>query len=225
MPFGDLTTLDDVRSWLTASANATPPPASDNDMLARLITDSSDFIKQWISRPLISQDWIETRDGYGTPIGKIETRFQFAVYPVTAVLSLKVLNRVIPPISADQVGIGAGYLFSPTQLTIRGYHVPRLAQCVEMQYTAGVTKPPPAMVQACIEFVGFKYRERQHIGISMQTIGGAQTQYHWGLFKKTDIGSDVESALIQIKAVAPVGTTNLRMAPTASDPTMVGAAI
>ncbi len=225
MSFGDLATLDEVRNWLTAAANATPPPESDNDMLTRLITAASNFITQWINRPLAQQDWLETRDGQGTPIGKIETRFQFAALPVSAVLSVKVLNRDIPPIPATQVGIGIGYVFSPTQLTIRGHHVPRLAQCVEMQYTAGYANPPEALTQACIEFVGFKYRERQHIGLSMQTIGGAQTQYHWGLFKKTEIGSDVEATLSQYRAPAQVSTTGLRTPPTATDPTIVVAVV
>jgi hypothetical protein len=221
MSFGDLATLEEVRQWLTASANATPPPDSDNEMLTRLISDTTDFINQWIGRPLNLQDWIETRDGWGTPIGKIETRFSLAAFPVVQGLSVKILGQVIPKIPDNQVGLSSGYIFSETQLIIRGYHVPRLAQCVEIQYTAGYSDPPGALTQACIEFVGFKYRERQHIGLSMQTIGGAQTQYHWGLFKRLDIGSDVEASLTQYKSVAPIGRTGLRTAPTASDPAIM----
>jgi hypothetical protein len=181
--FGDLTTIDDVRSWLTAAANVTPPPISDNDMIERLITSASDFIKQWLGRPLAAQDWIETRDGQGTPTGKIETRVQFAAYPVTAVLSVKILNQTIPAIPPDKIGVNAGYLFSPTQLIIRGYHVPRLAQCIEVQYTAGFPVPPQALAQACIEFVAFKYRERQHWISCKRDLGGAN-QYHWGCSRK-----------------------------------------
>jgi hypothetical protein len=219
--FGELATLDEVRQWLTASANATPPPASDNEMLARLISATTDFINQWIGRPLNLQDWIEIRDGWGTPIGHIETRFSLAAIPVVQGISVKILGQVIPAIPETQINLAAGHLFSETQLIIRGYHVPRLARCVEIQYTAGYPNPPEALTQACIEFVGFKYRERQHIGLSMQTIGGAQTQYHWGLFRRTEIGSDIEAALTQYKAVAPIGRTTLRTAPTASDPVVV----
>jgi hypothetical protein len=221
MAFGDLATLDEVRQWLTASANATPPPPSDNEMLTRLISAATDFINQWIGRPLNLQDWIETRDGWGTPLGKIETPISLAAFPVVQGISVKILGQVIPAIPEDQVGLAAGYLFSETQLIIRGYHVPRLKRCIEIQYTAGYENKPEALTQACIEFVGFKYRERQHIGLSMQTIGGAQTQYHWGLFKRTEIGSDVEASLAQFKSVAQVGRTGLRTAPTASDPVIV----
>ncbi len=209
MVYQDLTTLDDVKAWLIAASNAAPPPDTDNDLLSRLITAASEFIQRWICRPLINQNWIETRDGQGTPTGKIETTFPFAAFPVTDVQSIKILGRDIPAIPDNQVGLSAGYLWSPVDLTIRGFYVPRLKQCLRIEYTAGFEAPPPGIAQACIELVAWKYREKQHINISMQTIAGAQTQFHWGLFSQKDIGSDIEAVLMPYRSVAPIGTTRL----------------
>src|SRR5207237_976011 len=63
MPYGDLTTLADVKAWLQTGQN--PFPATDDALLQRLIAAASEFIQNWLGRPIASGDWLETRDGTG----------------------------------------------------------------------------------------------------------------------------------------------------------------
>src|SRR6185437_9998173 len=111
MAFGDLTTLSDVKLWLQTGQNAFP--ATDDALLARLITAASQFIQSWLNRQVASGDWLEVRDGTGGQ------RLTFANAPVGAVLSLSVDGVAIPP-APEGGGFDAGYVFSPTELALRG---------------------------------------------------------------------------------------------------------
>src|SRR5579862_3174068 len=112
MAFGDLTTLDDVKAWLTTGQN--PFPDTDDALLTRLITAASQFIQTWLKRQIASSDWQEVRDGSGGQ------RLVFANFPVTAVLGLAIDGIVISPAPTDG-SCDAGYVFSPTELALRGY--------------------------------------------------------------------------------------------------------
>jgi hypothetical protein len=170
--FGDLTTLADVKAWLQTGQNAFP--ATDDALLTRLITAASQFIQTWLNRQIAVRDWIEVRDGLGSSLGAREVRFQFAVFPASAVSLVVVDGLTIPSIAAPSsapfgMGVGGtlaqtGYLFTPTQLVIRGYAVPRKAACVILHYTAGYPVTPPDLAQACVELVALRYRERSRSG-------------------------------------------------------------
>ena len=88
MAFGDLTTLADVKAWLQTGQAAFP--SSDDALLTRLITASSQYIQSWLNRQIASADYLETRDGTGGH------RLQFACFPVTAVLYLTIDGQVVP---------------------------------------------------------------------------------------------------------------------------------
>src|SRR5258708_40278345 len=107
MTFADLTTLADVKAWLqTGDAFTT----RDDALLPRVIPAGSQYIQSWLNRDLALQDWTEVRDGTGG------YRLQFAVIPVSAVLSLVVDGVVTPPAPPlSQQGWTAGYAFSATQ--------------------------------------------------------------------------------------------------------------
>jgi Phage gp6-like head-tail connector protein len=229
MAFGDLTTLCDVKSWLQVGAN--PFPDTDDPLLTRLITAASQFIQTWLNRPLPSADWQEVRDGLTGPLGPGESRFVFGVQPCSAVLLVAIDGLMIPPIPAvapapaGQAVVGAypaaaGYLFSPTQLVIRGFPVPRRAQCVLMQYTAGFASLPPDVAQACIELVCSKYRQRTRIDELSKHLGDGSTV----TFSQKDMSDPVKTLLSQYRLVAPVFGAAPQMAPTATDTaTLVGA--
>ena len=93
MAYGDLTTLADVKAWLQTGQN--PFPATEDALLQRLIAGASEFIQNWLGRPIASGDWLETRDGTGGQL------LAFANIPVTAVLSLTIDGLAIPPAPAD----------------------------------------------------------------------------------------------------------------------------
>ena len=204
--FGDLTTLADVKAWLQTGQSAFP--ATDDALLTRLITAASQFIQTWLNRQIASQDWIEVRDGLGNTLAPRETRYQLAAFPVTAVSSVVVDGLTVPaiPVALSTafgglvVGTQAGYLFTPTQLVIRGYAVPRKAGCVTLQYTAGYAVTPPDLAQACIELVALRYRERSHIGEISRAIGSGQTVS----YSQKDMSNSIKTLIQQYRIVAPI---------------------
>jgi Phage gp6-like head-tail connector protein len=219
--FGDLATLADVKGWLQTGQSAFP--ATDDALLTRLITAASQFIQTWLNRQIASQDWIEIRDGLGSALGPYETRYQFAIFPVSAVGLVVVDGLTLPPIPASppaQSGMTivgtlaaqAGYLFTPTQLVIRGYAVPRKAGCVTLQYTAGYAVTPPDLAQACIELVALRYRERSRIGEVARAIGGGETVS----YSQKDMSDSIKALIQQYRVVAPI-TGFLMPAPTQTD--------
>jgi hypothetical protein len=212
MVFGDLTTLDDVTAWLQIGQN--PFPATDDALLTRLITAASQFIQTWIGRPIAAADWVEVRDGTGGQ------RLAFAVSPVSAVLSLTIDGLTIPPSPAND-GFAAGYVFTPTELAVRGYNLTRRAQNIVVTYTAGYATPPPELAQACIELVCQRYRERTRIGEVSKTLGGGETVS----FAQKDMSDDIKTILSQYRAVAPVSGFVRVLAGTATDPATLAAAL
>ena len=206
--FADLTTLADVKAWLQTGQSAFPP--TDDALLTRLITAASEFIQNWLNRRIASQDWVEIRDGLGGALGPGEARYQFAAVPVSAVSLVIVDGLVIPPIEAAQsaqpesvvspFATQAGYFFTPTQLVIRGYAVPRKAGCVTLRYTAGYLVIPPDLAQACIELVALRYRERSRIGEVARAIGGGETVS----YSQKDMSDSIKTLIQQYRVVVPI---------------------
>jgi len=225
--FGDLTTLANVKAWLQTGQNAFP--ATDDALLTRLITAASQYIQTWLNRQLTLQDWIEVRDGSGNSLGAGDVRYQFAAFPVTAVSFVVVDGLTIPPIpvsppappgvaAVSTFATQAGYLFTPTQLVIRGYAVPRKAGCMTLQYTAGYPVIPPDIAQACIELVALRYRERSRIGEIARAIGGSETVS----YSQKDMSDAIKTLIQQYRIVTPV-TGFLMPAATQTDTaTLVG---
>jgi hypothetical protein len=212
MAFGDLTTLADVKAWLRTGQTAFP--ATDDALLTRLITAASQFIQSWLNRQIAPGDWQEVRDGTGGQ------RLAFANFPVTAVLSLSVDGLAITPAPSDG-GYGAGYVFSPIELALRGYVFTRRAQNVIVTYTAGYAATPPDIAQACIELVCLRYLERTRIGEVSRALGGAETVS----YSQQDMSDDVKLLLSQFRAVAPASGFGRRLAATATDPALLAAAL
>jgi hypothetical protein len=216
MAFGDLCALSDVTAWLQTGQN--PFPATDDALLSRLITAASQFIQSWLQRQIAVSDWIEVRDGNGGQ------RLTFANFPVSAVWSLSIDGLNIPPAPASggiTGGFGAGYVFSPTELALRGYVFTRRAQNVSVTYTAGYANVPPDIAQACIELVAQRYRERTRIGEVSKALMSGETV----TFSQKDMSDDVKTLLAQYQTVAPVSGFARVLAPTATDPATMAAAL
>jgi hypothetical protein len=211
MAFGDLTTLVEVKAWLQIGQAAFPD--TDDTLLARLITAASQFIQKWLNRNIASADWYEVRDGTGGQ------RLTFGNFPVTAVLSLSVDGLAIPPASGDG-GFGAGYVFSPTELALRGYVFTRRPQNVEITYTAGYSVIPSDIAQACIDLVCLRYRERTRIGEVSRAISGSETVS----YSQRDMSEHVKLLLSQYRLVAPIPTFR-QIAPTATDTALMAAVL
>ena len=212
MPFGDLCQLADVTAWLQTGQN--PFPATDDALLSRLITAASRFIQSWLQRQIAVTDWIEIRDGNGGQ------RLSFANTPATNVIALSIDGLSIPPAPSDG-RLGAGYVFSPTELALRGYVFTRRAQNVVVTYTAGYAAVPPDIAQACIELVCQRYRERSRIGEVSKALMSGETV----AFSQKDMSDDIRTLLMQYQAVAPVSGFARILAPTATDPATLAAAL
>jgi Phage gp6-like head-tail connector protein len=212
MAYGDLTTLADVKARLQTGQN--PFPATDDALLARLISAASEFIQNWLGHQIAAADWLEVRDGTGGQL------LAFANIPVTAILSLSIDGLMIPSASTDG-GFGAGYTFTPTELALRGYVFTRRPQNVIVTYTAGYSATPPDIAQGCIELVCQRYRERTRIGEVSKSLGGGETV----TFSQKDISDAVKTLLSQYRAVAPASGFARRLAPTATDAALLGAAL
>jgi hypothetical protein len=212
MAFGDLCQLSDVTAWLQTGQN--PFPTTDDALLTRLITAASQFIQSWLLRRIAVSDWIELRDGNGGQ------RMAFANFPVSAVLALSIDGIVIPPAPGGG-GFGTGYVFSPTELALRGYVFSRRAQNVIVTYTAGYASVPPDIAQACIELVCQRYRERSRIGeVSKALMSGETVTY-----SQKDMSDDVKTLLQQYQVVAPVSGFARVLAPTATDTATMATAL
>jgi Phage gp6-like head-tail connector protein len=212
MAYGDLTSLADVKAWLQTGQSAFPP--TDDALLTRLITAASQYIQTWLNRRIAVADYLEVRDGNGGH------SLPFACFPVSAVLSLSIDGISIPPAPplAPTTGLTTGYVFSPTQLSVRGYRFTRRTQNVALTYTAGYPTTPPELAQACIELVALRYRERTRIGEVSKAIGGGETVS----YSQKDMSAPILTSLRQYRAVAPIAAFSVMTAPTATDPAIVG---
>lgn len=135
MPTGDLTSLANVKAWLS------PPLTSTNDdaLLTRLVSAASRFILGYLNRPsLLSLPYAETRDGVG---GRT---LMLRQWPVTSVTSLTVDGNAVP--AAGPAGAAAGWVLDgwdgwsagqPQALSVIGYAFARGRQNIAIAYTAG----------------------------------------------------------------------------------------
>jgi Phage gp6-like head-tail connector protein len=187
--FGDLTTLADVKSWLQTGQSGFP--ATDDALLTRLVTAASQYIQAYLNRQIALADYLEVRDGTGGQ------RLQFACFPVTAVLSLSIDDQAVPPATSVST---VGYIFSPTQLAVRGYMFKCGIQNVAIVYTAGYSTVPPEIAQACIELVALRYRERTRAGEVSKSLGGAETVS----YSQKDLSDGIKTLLQQYRAVSPI---------------------
>lgn len=148
MPAGDLTSLANVKQWLSISN-------VDTDVIfKRLITAVSSDLRSYINRySLISATLSETRDGTGTQSMVLKG------WPVTSIQSLFIGNVPVPPatpyvVNGVTVYGGAGYFLEPWDgnepgvpqcLKLRGYCYWQENQNVQVAYTSGYLSPTEAM--------------------------------------------------------------------------------
>lgn len=176
----DLTSLANAKSWLGVSGS------SDDALLTRLISASSDYIQTWLNRSIVQSAYTNTRNGNG---GK---RMMFRDYPVASISSLVIDQQSVPASIAG----GAGYVFNDTAIMLIGYSFTRGFQNVVITYTAGYLVIPTEIEQACIELVSLRYKDRDRIGMVSKAIGGETTSY-----SQKDMSDSIETTLANYKKV------------------------
>ena len=135
---GDLTTLANVKMWLSLATSTT------DALLSALITRESRFIQSWLNRNIASQSYTEVRDGIGMGSGRWVLPFED--YPVSAVASLTINGSAVAA-SADGGIVQPGYGFDARQMWIAQtgpaqgffsqYGFVRGRRNVKVSYTAG----------------------------------------------------------------------------------------
>jgi uncharacterized phiE125 gp8 family phage protein len=197
MAAGDLCTLAQVREWLSLAVGQT----GDNALLERLITACSAGIKDYVQRPLLSETYSESYNGTGT------SKLVLKNYPITAVSNLLIGNVAVTEASDPTA---YGFLFNGAVLYLSsagaatspnvGNIFPAGNQNVQVTYTAGYASTPDDIVQACVEFVAYKYQQRKHTGRKSDNIqaGGMGTTYQEGYMPP-----EVKAMLNKYKRVVP----------------------
>jgi len=162
----DLTTLADVKEWLSIPTST----ISDDALLQRLITAMSSSAESYMGRTIASATYTETLNGRGKSV------LAFGQAPVTAVTSVTVDGVAIP--SRASTG-SRGYAFDQQLLYLDGYAFTRGVLNVTLVYAAGFAAVPSDIAQAVIQLVGLRYKSREHIGeSSKQLAGGGVSWFH-----------------------------------------------
>lgn len=171
MATGDLATLDHVKSYAGVKNDG------DDELLGRLVTAASDFVKDWLGRPLLSALYTERFDGHGQDL------IVMPQWPITDVTSVMIHGQSVPAAASINA---TGYSFDATTIWLTGYRFAMGRRNVEISWTAGYAPAaiPPAISQAVVELVTLIYRDRDRIGLVSKGLAGETTSYFQGIMTR-----------------------------------------
>ena len=161
MATGDLISLADVKAYLGGDLQS-----NDDAVLSRLIAAASAFLLAAISRPILVQSFSETYDGKGN--GRLYLRQT----PVISVASLTIDG--MPVEQATSPG-QPGWRLNGNVILLFGHWFNRSLANVVVAYTAGYATTPADIVEAVAELVGLRYRGRDRLGKTSESMGGMAT--------------------------------------------------
>lgn len=156
----DLCLLADVKEYLGLTVGT-----ADN-MLQRMITAASTWIKSWSNRDYFQQTYAQTLDGNDS------TAIALDQYPITAVASLTIDGTVVLPANFTWDNSGQPFL-----ILTDGTLFNKGKSNIVVSYTAGFGNIgagtiPQDVQQACIELVAWRYTERSRIQQNSKSMGG-----------------------------------------------------
>lgn len=134
----DLTDNAEATAYLTDAGLAAPAD------LDKIITGVSAAMQSYASRNFVSQAYAVALDGHGGD------RVSLPNTPITVVASLSIDGVTIQPAAS---ALAFGFLFSETQVLLRGYRFCRGVQNVALAYTAGFATIPSDLRRAACEAV------------------------------------------------------------------------
>ena len=182
----DLCQLADVKAWL-----AIPPSSTDaDDLLQRLIAAASAGIRNYLNRDRLEDTYVETRTGTGTGMMVLYNQ------PVSLVFGVTILGRSIPP---STTAWGAGFRYDEQAVYLTGgVFVRKPPMAIEIKYVAGYDTEdlPVDIADACIKWVGLRFKERERIGHVSKSIQGETIAY-----TQKDMPDDVARVLGNYKRV------------------------
>ncbi len=126
MQTGDLTTLASVKAWLNTGSTAFP--ATNDVLLKRMVAAASRFVRSYLSRDLIAQDYTIVMDGLG------QSQLFTPQYPIIAVAALSI-NGVVQ--NARTTPTGAGFAYNQQAIIANGVPFCQGFQNISLSYSAG----------------------------------------------------------------------------------------
>lgn len=125
---GDLTTLSNVKGWLSGQTTI----SSDWDsLLQRLITSASTFVLNYLQRRIAIQTYDEWYDSGGLNFISLRQ------FPVRTVTSIQFGGNEVAQEATGNPPINGWLLSPPSRLEVRGHCFPRGRSVVRVQYSAG----------------------------------------------------------------------------------------
>jgi len=175
-----LAQLTDLKQYIGKS------DTTDDALLNRLLSGASDFFESQCGRTIATASFTEVRNGDGRQ--SIAPRH----YPVVGATSVAVDGNTYPQatgstdpgwVVADgliwlrpmQTPASYPYGYLPSTVPTAFFNEGRAN--VMLVYTAGYDPIPQDVQQAVIELAALKYRDRQHIGKSGESLAGASVTY------------------------------------------------
>lgn len=178
-------TLSDVKAWLGITGD------TDDALLTRLINAESARIDSYVDRVLSATNYDIVFSGNG------RSSIVFPQYPIISVSSVSVNGVSIPAYVAPN---GYGYAFSAWRIQLEGRAFSWGVNNCRAVFRAGYETIPLDVVQACIELVALRYRERDRIGHVSKTLAGETIA-----FTTTEMTDSVKQKLNQYRRTMTAG--------------------
>lgn len=189
----DLVTSTVATQYLTDAGLAAPTD------LAAIITGASVSMQSYASRVFGSQAYSVTLNGQGGD------RVSLPNTPITAVTALSIDGVAVPASSGPTK---AGYVFSDTQVLLRGYRFCRGVQNVALSYTAGFATIPMDIQRACCEGIGAIVAALQYNDPRAVEVQAGGSRLKLGAISARDydkfcLTANVTDVLDQVRRVVP----------------------
>lgn len=190
-PLVDLVDSAQATVYLTELGQTAPAD------LDKIITGVSAAMQSYASRNFVSQAYAVTLDGAGSD------RVSLPNTPITAVASVSIDGVSVPP--APTV-TSSGFVFSDTQVLLRGYRFCRGVQNAAIAYTAGFATIPADIVRACCEGIGAAVAQLELSDPRIVEVAAGGTKYRLGSLTelaKVCLTAGVTQVLDQYRRVIP----------------------
>lgn len=160
----------------------------DDNLLSRLCLAATDWMQTYLNRDIASVAYAsELRDGTGTQ------SLMLANSPITAVSSVFINGTALDPSKF----IFDNYLLIRTD----GSVFTRGLRNISVSYTAGFIVVPDDIVQACVELVAWRYKEKERVGQSTVSFASSGQNV---TYQTSDVPADVKTTLNNYRKVVPV---------------------
>lgn len=157
----DLTTLSNAKEYLRITST------DDDDLIQRLISSCSIEMQTYINRNFAIQEYTDNF------VGKDKNYHVFKINPVQSIISIKVINF------ENNYYVPNVLYFDTKQIFIDGLFKKSYLNYPNCQivYNAGYTSTPLDVEQACIEFLGIKYKQIESLNMSSKSIAQETTAF------------------------------------------------